>query len=386
MNELIYEYWHFARPLLVKSYLGLVLDGPGDPIALQSPRRWGKTTFLLAELTPAARKAGFLPVYIDVWQNRENAAEAIVYGLQEALDDLQIPRSNMGKNLKTPVRELGVGAASIEFAEQPSRRRPDAPLLLIDWLLKSIIHAAGSPVLLMIDEVQELAARKEDKLVSALRSAITKNRRSVRVIFTGSSQEELNELFARARAPLYEGASVLPFPHLDENFLRFVAEQAAEKLKVTLPYLELHAAFERFHYQPRALIDLVFLYASSRSRNLSALLEQQLDAQLSSSAFESTWNSLGALQKAICARVVRGEELTSAAALREYAALQNKKHVSPGSVSSALRKLLGWHLLARIPGPRGGYRIDDQLLHEWLRRRNNARSVVRAPRASPRRV
>ena len=62
MNHLIYEQWHFARPRLVATYLALLRDGPGDPIALQSPRRWGKTTFLQMEVMPAARALGFLPV------------------------------------------------------------------------------------------------------------------------------------------------------------------------------------------------------------------------------------------------------------------------------------------------------------------------------------
>jgi hypothetical protein len=60
-------------------------------------------------------------------------------------------------------------------------------------------------------------------VVSALRSAITKFKASVRVIFTGSNQDRLRELFSRSHAALYEGASLLSFPHLDVNSLKFVA-------------------------------------------------------------------------------------------------------------------------------------------------------------------
>jgi len=57
-DNLIYEQWHFARPKLVAMYLCLFRDGPGDPIALQSPRRWGKTTFLgrISRLSQIVRK------------------------------------------------------------------------------------------------------------------------------------------------------------------------------------------------------------------------------------------------------------------------------------------------------------------------------------------
>jgi hypothetical protein len=97
MNELIYNQWHFPRPELAKSYLEMLTKGAGDPIALQCPRRWGKTTFLLNEMSAAANDAGFLCVYIDVWQNRSDVLGAINYGLQEAIDDLDVPKSVVAK-------------------------------------------------------------------------------------------------------------------------------------------------------------------------------------------------------------------------------------------------------------------------------------------------
>jgi hypothetical protein len=71
MNGVIYGHWHFARPELAASYLRLLREGPGDPIALQSPRRWGKTTFLQFEVMPAAKAAGYLPVYIFTGSNQK---------------------------------------------------------------------------------------------------------------------------------------------------------------------------------------------------------------------------------------------------------------------------------------------------------------------------
>jgi hypothetical protein len=88
-----------------------LLEGTGDPIALQSPRRWRKTTFLLSEIKPESEARGLLPVYIDVWQNRDNALSAINYGLSEALDDLQVPNSAVAKRLKTQVGKVSLATA-----------------------------------------------------------------------------------------------------------------------------------------------------------------------------------------------------------------------------------------------------------------------------------
>jgi hypothetical protein len=51
MNNLIYEQRRFARSKLAAAYLALLRGDPGDPIALQSPWWWGKTTFLRTEIT-----------------------------------------------------------------------------------------------------------------------------------------------------------------------------------------------------------------------------------------------------------------------------------------------------------------------------------------------
>src|ERR1035438_1737999 len=165
MNNLIYGQWHFARPRLVTFYLTLLRDGPGDPIALQSPRRWGKTTFLQTEIMPAARAAGFLPVYIDVWQNRDNVLSAINYGLQEAIDDLDVPPTTVGKRMKTSVKKLGVASLLLELGEEPTRTRPDSAFLLVDWLLKTLVRKAKRPVLLLFDEIQELAVAKSNEAI-----------------------------------------------------------------------------------------------------------------------------------------------------------------------------------------------------------------------------
>ena len=126
MNNLICGQRHFPRPNLAKSYLALLRDGPGDPIALQSPRRWGKTTVLLTEATPTAQTAGFLPVYIDVWQNGDDVLSGINYGLPEAIDNLDVPTTTVGKRMKTRVTKIAVATMSHELGDEPGRKRPDS--------------------------------------------------------------------------------------------------------------------------------------------------------------------------------------------------------------------------------------------------------------------
>ena len=117
-----------------------------------------------------------------------------------------------------------------------SRKRPDDPFLLVDWLLKVLVRTAKTPVLVLFDEVQELATVADgENVVSAIRSAITKSKSNVRVVFTGSSQEKLPELFSRSRAALYEGASTLQFPHLGEDFIAYMHSGAGNVSRSASP-------------------------------------------------------------------------------------------------------------------------------------------------------
>jgi hypothetical protein len=369
MHSLIYEQWHFARPRLVGSYLQLLLEGPGDPIALQSPRRWGKTTFLLTEVVPAARAAGLLPVYIDIWQSRSDVLAAINYGLQEAFDDLEVPSSTVGRRLKTRVSKLGVGSLSLDLGEEPARRRPESAFLLVDWLLKALIRRSRRPVLLLFDEIQELAlARDGEAIVSALRAAIAKSRKSVRVIFTGSNQDRITELFSRSRAALYEGASILAFPALGADFLQFVSAHAHRSFRRRIPVDELALAFERFQYQPRALIDLVFLYVSGDKPSFRDVLDSRVESLLASEQYLPLLDAMTPLQKQLCRRLAAGGDVSSIEARSAYAKALGKESISPGSISDALRSLVDQHVLTKPAGSHGRYAFDDPMIREWIRR------------------
>jgi uncharacterized protein len=307
------------------------MECPSDPLALVGDRRIGKTSHLLFELVPLAQKRGLVPVYIDVFQHRSDPLAAINYTLQEAIDDIAVPRSQTGKRLKTAVKKFGVGSMSLELGEEPARRRPDDPFLLVDWLLKTLVRAAKRPVPLVFDEVQELAtAGDSENVVSAIRSAITKSKNSIRVVFTGSSQQKLLELFSRSRAALYEGASTMPFPHSGEDFIDFVAWHCRERFKKRVGVGELSQAFARLHHQPRALIDLALVFASRSADNLAATLDDQIRAQLTGAEYGALWSSMRQLQQRICLRIVRGEDVTSIATGREYAQGSKRHEIPPG--------------------------------------------------------
>ncbi len=63
-----------------------------------------------------------LPVYTDLWLHKSAPMEAVIDALEEALDDLQVPASNIGKVAKTQVKKIGAFGASVGLGDAPRRR------------------------------------------------------------------------------------------------------------------------------------------------------------------------------------------------------------------------------------------------------------------------
>lgn len=379
MIEPIYQQWYFHRESLARRLVATLIEGTGDPLALMGERRIGKTSFLLNDLVPAAIQKGFATVYVDLWQQREQPLEAINYALQEAIDDLEVPTARVSRRLATSIKKIGLAGGSIDFGEEPTRRRPTDPHLLVDWLLRQLVATARRPVLLMLDEVQELASvASGERIVSAVRAAITRRKDHVRVVLTGSSEVALKELLFRSRAALYEGASTLSFPHLDRDFTRFLVDRVQTRLHRRIDQHELDEAFVRLNHRPRPLIDLILLYVSSEVKSLHRLLNEQLEAQLHDTDFLERWRTLKPLQRLVCSAIARDLPVTAEATRVHYARKlghsAKKGALSPGSVTSVLRLLQVAHVVTKAGDGRGMYRLDDPLFAEWIRRHDGDES------------
>ena len=94
---------------LARSYLSLLAAQPGRPLALFAPRRVGKTFFLDHDLAPEANKSGLLSVYADLWLHKTSPLFAVNHALEEALDDLLVPASNVGKMGKADAVKFAIG-------------------------------------------------------------------------------------------------------------------------------------------------------------------------------------------------------------------------------------------------------------------------------------
>ncbi len=365
--------WHCPRPALAQSFLRLLGSGLVTSTSLFAPRRTGKTVFLRQDLTPAAVAAGYLVAYADLWQTRNSPGIALIRGLEEALEAKGLAQRAL-KALRTPVRKLKASASvpALKGEFELELTDPDTAAtemaLRIEQLVAQLVKK--KPLLLLVDEAQELARNKDNELMAtALRTAMTKHRDKMRVVFTGSSRSQLAHVFSSAQAPLYSvGATVQDFPLLGREFVEFVAQKfelaCGRQLDVALAW----KLFERlFHQMPEPFLSAVVALLMNPALTLQAACEQQMaeDARLEN--HEATWTQLDALQQelVLLLRVHPDAALFSKDNLRTMGKRVGRKGPVPASsVQYALSGLAQRNILSK--SARGAYEFDNPAFAHWV--------------------
>lgn len=357
------------RPALAQAYLALLDAQPGRPLALFAPRRVGKTFFLDHDLGPAAQAAGKLPVYADLWLHKSAPLEAVNHALEEAIDDLRVPASRVGKLANTPVTKIGAFGASVDLGPQPSRRSlPDAPALRLDALAMRLSRQHGGQILLMLDEVQTLGeAADGTSMVASLRAVLHKRRAEVAAVFTGSSQEGLARLMNTAGAPMYQFAQVLDFPFLGDEFLRLLADHFRKVHPgKRLDLVDLRTGFGRIGLRPGLMRDVVKAMSAEGITDVGRGIDHYMASDQQCAIWRALLNSVDAFDQGVLVALARGEAPLSQTTLAALASIPGAKPTI-SKVRSSLEKLKRNGLLTRS---NAGASIDDPLFAEFLRQRD----------------
>jgi uncharacterized protein len=354
------------RPVLAKSYLGLITAQPGRPLAMFAPRRVGKTYFLDHDLAPAAKQAKWLPVYADLWLQKSSPLEAINHALEEALDDVTVSGSGLGRLAKTSVKKVGALGASVDFADAPARRPlPAAPELRLDALVVRLAAAAHKPIFLMLDEIQALGdVAAGEKVIATLRAVLHKRRDILKSVFTGSSQEAMVRMLSTAGSPMYQFAQLLDFPVLGADFLQQLADHFASIHKgKSLPLEDLRRVFAKIGFKPGLMKDLVKSLSAEGLTDIDAGVQRFLldDRQV------AVWGSLlqphGLFERAVIVAIAKGLQPMGRETLDALAKVQGSRP-TVAKVRAAIERLRRAGLLAKAGN--GPVAVDDPLFAEYL--------------------
>lgn len=219
---------------------GVLDEGLRSGLFLSGLRRTGKTTFLLNDLIPALEEAGALVIYVDLWSDTQtNPAVLVLTAVKKTLADLQSPTSNILQRLKR-VSGADVGALGFKFGfKLETVGTSGGPT--IAQALTEVVDQAKTDVVLIIDEVQHAITSEDGNqmllALKAARDAINPRPGTPgHFIFigTGSHRALVSELTAR-RNQAFVGATSVPYPVLNGDYVEHLLQRLAEENPETLP-------------------------------------------------------------------------------------------------------------------------------------------------------
>lgn len=380
-----------VRPLLRRHQLATALaqDLAGESLVdyssgmfLAAPRRTGKSTFLNNDFIPECVQRGWLPVYVDLWSDRDAAPAQLISGA------IGTALARFEGALARTAKKAGIDKINLLRTLSWDFTRPQLPAGTTLAQALAVLHqVSGQLVVLIIDEAQH-ALNSEDGLnamfaLKAARDHLNRGDRpdGLRLVFTGSSRDKLANLVLKSKQPFF-GASITPFPLLGREYVEFITALWNRRLADSNQFKveDLAYAFELVGRRPEMLNKLLaeVSVGLGEAGNLGELLRNgALNHQAGVwSDYESAWNELTPLQQAVLevmAERTLGRqsfspftEQTLVEVSRKLEQAQAVANVNTANVQKALDALRDKELVWKAN--RGEYALEDTAMAEWLAR------------------
>lgn len=359
--------WHYHRPEFASHVLSFFAVVP--TLTLYSPRRTGKTVFVLNDLAPAANQAGHVPIYVDLWANQDDTGAALVHALRRAHTELTVPRSSVGKTLKQPVERMQIFGLGLSLGELPVPTEPEDRIARITYWFDKVLEATDRQILLIVDEVQQLAVDPKGQVVAAaLRSNLQIRSDRLWAFFTGSSQHNLARMFDDASTPFYQYGQQLRLPDLDRDFTDHIADRFEQSsVGRCLDRDALYDAFLALDRRPGPLLDMATRMLIHASTNVAESLQEQEGEERRRAEQMLVARDFDRRVFAVAARIAHGLPYSSVEARQFYARLEGlKQPLKPSQVTRALDLLINAGIVDKGPG-RGEARLCLTVVADVLR-------------------
>lgn len=353
--------WHYPRTELAKQVIGMFDSGLSSALIFFAPRRMGKTEFLLKDILPIAKKSHWKTFYfsfLDVGKNAKSEFSEALIDFSKNNGVTTKAKNVLGQFKKISGETVGI-KAGIEL------REPRSPKTNIKNLIARI--SKQGKILLLMDEVQILSKNKNnEQFVASLRTALDIYKDNIKVIFTGSSREELRRMFSQANAPFFHFGQNLPFPELGQEFTNHLAAIFKKVTKRQLEQKILWSAFQEMGKVPQLARSLVERLALNPNLSINEAKIELLSEISNDRAFEILWESCSALERLLLIEISMEVGLIfSIAARNKFAEKLGLAKLPVSSIQSAIRSLQRKNLIGRHL-ERGSYFIDDPIFKDWL--------------------
>ena len=360
--------WHFARPGLAQAYLQSFDLGLSSARGLFARRRMGKSEFLKRDLLPAALRAGYLAAYTNLWDDTDHPGQALATaillaaqpkGLGKFWEDLNRPIRTLKGGGKLP---LGIeGSLELDLVEKERAAVP---------AIQAALQAADKSkkrLLLVIDEAQVLAAPEHRAVAHSLRAGLDIRKPGIKVLFAGSSEAALREMFSRASAPFYNWAPLEPFPLLGREFVAATIKHLASVAKHPLNLDDALKAFAALKETPEFFRWFIERYLMYQQQGFESALHYTLARVHDDTSHAKAWKELNRADRAVLLMAARGvQDLYGTPALKQLQELLGSPDVTASAPRTSLRRLTGPRLQMMARVDHGAYRFEDPEFQAWV--------------------
>jgi len=362
--------WHFARPELAKAYLRGFDLGLTSARGLFARRRMGKTEFLKHDLLPAAVRAGYAAAYTNLWDCADHPGQALASaillatrprGLRKFWDELNTPIRKLTGGGKLPLGIEGSIEVELDLKEREKLAIPAVQAAL------QAVDKSKRRLLLVIDEAQVLAGAEHGALAHSMRAGLDIRKAGIKVLFAGSSEAALREMFSRAAAPFYNWAPVEPFPLLGREFVEAMVKQLAKVARHPLKLDEALKAYAALKDTPEYFRWYIERYVMYQTQGAEQALSYTKARVHDDTSYSKTWKELSRADRAVLLMAARGvQDLYGAAALRQLQQLLGAGDATTNVPRASIRRLTGpkLQLMARVD--HGAYRFEDPEFQAWV--------------------
>ena len=356
------DIWHYPRTTLAKQVVHLFVMGLSSALVFFAPRRMGKTEFLLKDIQPMIRKKGWKCLYFSFLDTGKDPHKEFTTALIQFAEHsgLSLKSLKLFKYIKKVSGKFIGVEAGIEF---------DNSQQLHDSMKEVLVHLAKhKKLMLLVDEIQVLARQESNQLfIASLRTILDTNKDNIKVIFTGSSQAGLRDMFSRADAPFFHYGQNLPFPELDKAFTDHIANAFYTATKRKLDKKILWEMFVELDKVPQLIRALVERMVLNPNLSMPDAKEQTLQALINDREYTKAWDNCSALERLLLEKIMHAEHSLFSHSLRENLAQRlGVEELTVPSIQSAVRSLQRKSLISALGG-RQGYAFDDLSFECWLK-------------------
>ena len=345
--------------------------GEGRSLALTAPRGMGKTSLLLSVLE-AWRAQGGHGIYVDLFPAINTRRFAEIYASAMALEpsrtveSMQEAVQQLVPSFMPRVTITGSGKPGLQL-DLWDRERD------IQRLLERILDAPGelatqtdSPLIVILDDFEDLLAVAESSLLQSLAQSI-RRQRNVAYVFVLRKEPTASDSFDKAKSPFHRLAEPVALEPVPEQAMVLGLEErfrdAGVKTEVDLLFSLVEMADHAPHY---VLLLAHSLYETSRDDGTAteAHLREALQHVLGVSGYgyRFVWDDLSLHQRNLVLAMAQGytERLHSQRMVFQLGL------GSPSTVSKNLKRLGDREIVQKTEQ---SVRFVDPFFGEWLRRR-----------------